>query len=149
MWTKDTIVELLNKNDRAVERAILCLFDRQTSDEKVDSITKHYNNRGFCPCHAVRGTKMARWILSGRHLTGWHLAKAREITLRYTRQLVEQAQINQAHKAGTITAQKQFQNTLFEEQSMQQIEAQGDRAQTVREEVEKHTVRQQMEMAHA
>lgn len=42
--------------------------------------------------NAKRGTYYAKWIQSGKRLTGEHLAKARKIALYHSRQLVKIAQ---------------------------------------------------------
>lgn len=104
MWTKDQIVDMLRNNDLAVERAVVCLYDRQTNDEKRDSDTKHENQRGFRSNHASTGSFFARIILKGWkqqpdgkkrvHLNPEKLAKARKIVLQYHRQLTEQANLN-------------------------------------------------------
>jgi hypothetical protein len=83
---------LLENNPKAVERAILALYARQTQDEQSSSTTKHSNGRGFSAFEAKNGTYYAKWILSGRSLTGHHLDKARTIGLRHIGQLVEVAQ---------------------------------------------------------
>jgi hypothetical protein len=95
-WTKDKVVELLNRNNGAVERAIIAIYNRQTSDEQSDGETKHSNGMGFSGAHSQLGTYYAKWILSGRHLNGSHLDKARKIVLRYTTQLLEVIQTKQA-----------------------------------------------------
>lgn len=87
--TKHTIRALLDTNDKAVERAMIVLYDRQTQDEKQVDSTRHHNNRGFNHGDAPRGSYYARWVLSGRALTGNHLAKARSIAKRYAGQLAE------------------------------------------------------------
>ena len=89
MWTKEKIQALIRTNPTAVERAIVAIYNRQTSDEKVTSNTRHTNHRGFRSNHAPRGSHYARWVLSGRHLSGYHLETARKIALRYHRQLCE------------------------------------------------------------
>jgi hypothetical protein len=91
MHTKHTIRALLLTNDRAVERAMVVLFDRQTQDEKATEATRHHNNRGFNHGDAKKGTYMARWVLSGRKLTGHHLDRARRMAMRYAGQLAEEA----------------------------------------------------------
>jgi hypothetical protein len=90
--TKESVCRLLQLNDRAVERAILVLFDRQTRDERRDSLSKYRNFAGFSAAHVSKGSYYARWIKSGRHLTCWHLENARRITQRYTKQLLLVAQ---------------------------------------------------------
>ena len=97
-WTPDSIKDLLANNPRAVERAILVLFARQTADEQAYSVTHNDNSRGFSAAHASKGSYYARWIQSGRNLTGHHLENARRITSRYTRQLLEEIQLKAAGK---------------------------------------------------
>lgn len=89
MWTKERIINLLNTNDIAVERAIVAIYNRQTADEKNVRATRHDNSMGFRANHAHRGSYYAEWIRSGRHLTGDHIRKARKIVLHYHRQLLE------------------------------------------------------------
>lgn len=89
IWNKAKIEELLKTNDKAVERAIIAIYDRQTQDEKQASDTKHTNHRGFRANHASKGSYYARWVLGGRRLTGDHLANARKIALHYTSQLLD------------------------------------------------------------
>lgn len=85
------IAELLRTSDKAVERAMVVLYERQTTDEKASSDTKHDNQRGFSAFHAPSGSYYARLVLSGRRLYGKSLAKARRFSLRYTRQLLDAA----------------------------------------------------------
>ena len=89
---KTAIVALLARNDRAVEAAMVALYREQTEDEKTTSTTKHSNGRGFNFNHAERGTYYAKWVLSGRTLTGHHLDAARRMATFYARQLGEIAE---------------------------------------------------------
>ena len=91
-WTKDSIKALLLTNPRAVERAMLVLFDRQTTDERVEQTTRHTNSRGFSAAHASKGSYYAKWVRGGRNLTGHHLDRARSMALHYTRQLLEEVE---------------------------------------------------------
>lgn len=112
-WTENSIVALLNSNDRAVERAILFLYSQQTSDERVTSSTRHDNARGFSAADASRGSYYARWILGydrqgnrrypNRRLTGSHLDKARDMVLKYRRQLLAEAIRREAEKVQNET----------------------------------------------
>jgi len=91
-WNRENILSLLEKNDRAVEKAILAIYRRQTSEEQNSSATIHRNGIGFSGAHAQVGTYYAKWLLSGRSLTGKHLDKARKIAKHYVAQLLEEAQ---------------------------------------------------------
>lgn len=52
-WNKDSIKELLMKNDRAVERAILVVYNNQTIYEKSSETFRHNNGKGFLPMHTL------------------------------------------------------------------------------------------------
>lgn len=97
--SREFILDLLSRNDRAVERAIVVLFENQTADEQLSANTRHENGRGFRKNHARKGTYYAKWVLSGRKLTGEHLENARGMARLYVRQLVEAARVKQASKA--------------------------------------------------
>lgn len=90
-WTRSEIDALLRANPKAVERAMLALFARQTVDEQAVASTRHLNGRGFNAPSARRGSYYARWVRSGRSLSGPHLDKALRIALRHSAQLVEEA----------------------------------------------------------
>jgi len=90
-WTKDDIINLINISDRAVERAVLAIYARQTDDEKNAGGTKHLNAKGFSGPDAGYGSYCARWVLKGRSLNGKHLVRCRTMMRRYHRQLREDA----------------------------------------------------------
>ncbi len=91
-WTPEAVADLLDRNDLAVERAVVALYRRQTEDEKDSQQTKHHNGVGFNAVHAWMGSYYARWVLSGRHLDGRHLERARKMAKRYVGQLARIAQ---------------------------------------------------------
>lgn len=87
-WTKETIQKLIDTNDRAVERAILRIYDLQTADEKTSGETRDHNKVGFSGAHSRSGSYYATWILRGRNLNGKHLVKARGMIRKYWKQLL-------------------------------------------------------------
>ncbi len=87
IWTPEDIRALLIKSDRAVERGIVAIYNRQTEDEKEIEETTVHNGIGFSGAHANSGSYFARWILSGRNLSGKHLDKARNLIVKYRKQL--------------------------------------------------------------
>jgi hypothetical protein len=133
-WTKDKIQNLLDNNDRAVERAIVAIYDRQTRDEKATSDTKHDNTVGFTAAHASKGSYYARWVLSGRKLTGHHLGNARRIAKHYHRQLCEIANAKETQKrpaAATVATTSGYNREVSEPPvgswaSVARIMAEGD-----------------------
>jgi len=90
-WTRTQINELINTNPVAVERAMVCLYNLQTTDEKANSGTRWNNGRGFAAYAGKRGSYYARWVLGGRRLSGIHLERARAIALLHSGQLVNVA----------------------------------------------------------
>lgn len=87
-WTREEIETLVNTNDRAVERAMVAIWERQTADEQSSDTTRHHNGIGFSGWTARSGSYYARWVLDGNSLTGKHLAKARRIALHHAGQLL-------------------------------------------------------------
>ena len=84
----------------AVGRALVHLKNRQTDDEQASKETRNLNGKGFQPCHAFMGTKMANWyedkgFLTPKQVAYWQndenkLQKPR--ICRYWKQLSEEAQ---------------------------------------------------------
>lgn len=87
IWTREDIVELLRNNDRAVEKAMVAIWSYQTNAEQAQGTTLLNNGVGFCGWSAKSGTYYARWVNSGRNLTGRHLDKARKIAIHHAGQL--------------------------------------------------------------
>jgi hypothetical protein len=105
--TGTDIVKLLETNDRAVARALVVLYERQTEDEKASEDTRHHNNRGFRPCHARMGTSMAKFYLRNGYLSPKQVAYWRKqgkegmrISI-YWRQLLDAAHRKAVAKAAT------------------------------------------------
>lgn len=95
-FTKDGIKDLLARNDKAVARALVVLLDRQTSDEVSDGATKHDNGVGFSAFDAQILTSFALQVKAGRTLSPKQLTIARARVIKYSGQLLEAAQANQA-----------------------------------------------------
>jgi hypothetical protein len=85
-YTRDEILALLHeespRGDRAVERALLVLLDRQTTDEQRTEQTKHHNLRGFMPFDAKKMTSMAKQVQSSRREKGQKLSPRQRAWLR-------------------------------------------------------------------
>jgi hypothetical protein len=96
-WNPEEIKALLDRSIEAVERGLVAIYRRQTEDEQVSYETKHHNRVGFASCHARRGTYYAKWILSGRHLSGSHVECARKMARCYAGQLCQIALANQGN----------------------------------------------------
>ena len=126
-WTRKDIDNLLRSNDKAVERAIVRLFELQNADEQRHGTTNVQNGRGFCSSDARAGTRFARWIqgmdnknvvrYSPKSLSnprarnifhrycapnGTVMDRARKIALKHSKQLVEIAN-EKANKSRSMT----------------------------------------------
>lgn len=88
-WTKERILEKLEQFPKWVERGIVAIYEKQTNEEQATENTRYYNNVGFSAFHAKQGSYYAKWILSGKHLSGPHLHKARKMIKHYAQQLVD------------------------------------------------------------
>jgi len=89
IYTKDYLKEKILNNSKWLERAIVAIYDKQTYDEKKIEETKYYNNIGFTGSDAKRLSYYAKWILSGKHLDGWHLETAKRRIVKYVGQLIK------------------------------------------------------------
>lgn len=106
--TAEYIGYVLTTNDKAVERAIVVLYNRQTNDEKRDKNTRHRNGRGFNGADARIGSYLAEWILKGNRLSGKWMLKARELAFFYMGQLVEEATL----KLERESSKQEYTNSL-------------------------------------
>lgn len=104
--TKESIVNLLRTNDKAVIRALVVLTERQTADEQTSEETRHLNNRGFRPCHARMGTSMAKFYQRNQYLTPKQISYWRTLDRSgkmrieiYAGQLLDAAQIKSSQGA--------------------------------------------------
>jgi len=91
VWPKERIIALLDRNDLAVERGILCIQSRQTEYERLIKKTKESNGVGWNSHHAQLGHYLASWIKAGNHLSGKWLAKGRKLIKHYWKQLMKVA----------------------------------------------------------
>ncbi|RWI35518.1 hypothetical protein [Mesorhizobium sp.] len=90
IWTKETIQELIRTNDKAVAKAILALYARQTESERSTEHTQVENGMGFNRLDAPFLTSIAKALPRyGNHMTPRQIAKARPMLLKYWRQLLE------------------------------------------------------------
>ena len=102
-WNRERINALLERNDRSVERALIALFHRQTTDEQKWEQTKHHNGIGFSGYDAEIFTSFAKQVLNGRQLSPKQLAvcrkRDRQGNMRigcYWRQLLQEIEHRQA-----------------------------------------------------
>jgi hypothetical protein len=89
MWDKAKIHALLDEKPKAVERAIVAIYNRQTASEKNALATTDSNGIGFAANDAEFLSSLAEWINKGRSLSAKQLAIGRNRIKRYHRQLCE------------------------------------------------------------
>lgn len=98
-YTADTIRALLAADPRAVERAILALYARQTADEQETEATRHDNGAGFNAADARRLSFIATRLQGGMHLRTDTCQRYLPRVAKYARQLADIANANAARKA--------------------------------------------------
>lgn len=87
MWSKESIRTLLNTNDKAVARAILALYSRQTADEQQSENTKHQNNIGFNAFDSKIMSSFAKTLHTKKILSEKQIACSRKLLQKYAGQL--------------------------------------------------------------
>lgn len=97
-WTSAQIQELLAKNDRAVQRALVVLYRRQTPTEREEKATRERNGQGFSQMDALFLSKLALQTLNKVPLTvrqlevlrkPWSTHYESSLIGKYHRQLLE------------------------------------------------------------
>lgn len=81
----EQIIKSLDTNDRAVEKAMFLLGERQTQEELEQEATLKHNAVGFSSAHARFGALAYGIVKNGGHLRGKLLTVARHIAKRYAR----------------------------------------------------------------
>ena len=89
VWTKESVKDLLRRNDKAVERGILRIFSFQTDEEQYIGMTKTVNGKGFSKFDVEILSSFALQIRRGKHLTEKQMYKARPKICKYAGQLLE------------------------------------------------------------
>lgn len=108
-WNERSIKELLDRDDKAVMRAIVRIYRNQTADEQSGAHTKHHNGIGFNSVDAPLLSSFAGQLLRGYGLTDRQMEKARPKIKRYWRQLLEIAKQHEAaHQPAPETVQQQL-----------------------------------------
>ena len=89
MYTKEQIQTNLRTNQRWIERTLVVLYQRQTSDEQTTGQTREFNGIGFNGPDSRYLSYCSRWILRGNHLNQKHLEKCSSRLPKYWRQVQE------------------------------------------------------------
>lgn len=104
--TREDTIRLILDRDKAVCRALVHLYNRQTRDEQISENTRYHNERGFTPADARMGTSMAEFYmrngyLSSKQVAYWRRPNKKGVPrlAKYWRQLSEEAQKKAAQAA--------------------------------------------------
>lgn len=91
MYTEAQIVEMLENNPKAVVRAIVAIYNRQTQEEQNSGDTIHNNGIGFSGADAKIGSYMAKYAIQtgATRFTGKFAPRALHIAKKYRKQLVQ------------------------------------------------------------
>jgi hypothetical protein len=97
---RNEIIRALQTNDRAVLKAVVKIYHRQTFDERATLMTQHQNGRGFNAADARPLSNYAQRLLDpeGEVLTLAEIAECRQRIMKYVGQLEEEAAIKMLHK---------------------------------------------------
>jgi hypothetical protein len=87
VWLTDEIRSKIETDQPWLERALLALYARQTRDEQDSEETLLLNNVGFTGADAPFLTYCAKWVESGKHLSGRFLDDVRRRMVKYVGQL--------------------------------------------------------------
>jgi hypothetical protein len=93
-FTKEFIKDKLANDVRWMERALLVLLARQTTDEQNSDRTIHSNSRGFNGVDGHYLTYVAKYIQKGNHLSGKHIIKVAHRLPKYWNQILEEIELN-------------------------------------------------------
>ncbi len=98
----ESIRQLIATNDKALERGIIVIYERQTADERNVRQTTEHNGRGFTGVDAEFLSSLAEWINSSRRPAGQRLSigqrtHARRKMAKYAKQLATVA--NEKYRA--------------------------------------------------
>lgn len=88
-WTKTSLRELLERNDKAVIKALKLLYSFQTIEEQSNEKTIEANGKGFNSVDSEILSSFADRLIQGKGLSKNQLAIARKRILKYSGQIFE------------------------------------------------------------
>lgn len=112
--TKDSLQKMLDSEDRnyvkhVVGRALVVLFNNQTSSEQTENTTNHLNMIGFTGADGHGGCLTAKFYLKHNTLLDWQLEKwlkrgksGYSRLTKYHKQLNKSAEIKAAKKKEAV-----------------------------------------------
>jgi hypothetical protein len=88
-WDKESLKDLLDRNDKAVYRAILLIYSFQTDEEKYMGTTKTVNGKGFSKFDVEVLSSFAMQLRRGQELTLKQMYVARPKIKKYVGQILQ------------------------------------------------------------
>lgn len=88
-WDKEAIQALLARNDKAVIRALLQIWARQTPSEKSARDSRTLNDVGFTAADAPKLSRIAMQVARGMALSPGEIDFIRPRIMKYHRQLLD------------------------------------------------------------
>lgn len=98
VWSKESIRDLIETNDKMVVKSVLKLYEYQTASEQSSGVAKESNGKGFNYSDAPFLSGVAQVLLNGKGLSQRQLDLARTSLLKYAGQL---AKIANSHEEDT------------------------------------------------
>ena len=89
IWTREKVLALLDRNDKAVWRAVHRIYQNQTSDEQDSEATIKQNGVGFNGSDAGILSSFAKFYERTGYLSPKQTALARKKVRKYVGQLLE------------------------------------------------------------
>ena len=86
--TQEDVIKALDDRE-FLERALVALYRQQTPDEQTAENAQHLNGAGFSAHTAKYGTYLAKWVIGGKILSGFHVERAKGVCKVHAKQLVK------------------------------------------------------------
>lgn len=105
IWSKESIQELLERSDEAVYRAMIQIYNRQTTDEQEYQDTHLYNSVGFTGVDANIMSSFTEYYKKFNKLSPKQMVIARKKMKKYWKQLlsvIREANPNQPERVGVV-----------------------------------------------
>jgi hypothetical protein len=125
VWTREAVLDLLDRSDKAVVQALKTLAARQTTDELETKTTKIRNGRGFNARDAALLTDIASKLPRyNDHMTPRQLLLVRGRIRKYVGQLLEEIEL----KGGVVERKSQPAKSVTDDDDLVDVDALAERA---------------------
>lgn len=87
-WTRESIRALLFNNPKAVYRAVLAIYARQTASEQAAATTLEQNGIGFNGSDALYFTRIVKRLQRRETIPAWEYRNIQRRIMKYSGQLL-------------------------------------------------------------